>query len=142
MEFFKLKLIEKVGKVFASAMQGPKYDRYQFAEKWCASETCKAISEFDETLCSQAKSYILRIFETECDKNLPKCDLDSVFYEADMYWLGYLLTYWQFAYDISGKEILKKYNIRKTLDEYDTLHTLELRAAIKKIQEDNKNESD
>ena len=65
MEFFELKLIEKIGQVFSIAMHDRKYNRYQFIKKWCFSNTCQAVFDFDETLCSQAKSYILRTFEKE-----------------------------------------------------------------------------
>lgn len=65
MEFIELKLIEKVGNVFSIAMRDRKYNRYQFVKKWCSSETFQSLIEFDETLCSQAKSYILRMFEKE-----------------------------------------------------------------------------
>ncbi len=33
MEFFELKLIEKIGSVFASAMTERKYNRYQFIKQ-------------------------------------------------------------------------------------------------------------
>ena len=140
MEFFELKLIEKIGKVFACAMQEKRYNRYQFVQKWCSSETCQAIFEFDETLCSQAKSYILRTFENEYESDLPEIDDTSPFYEDDMYWLGYLLTYWHFSDGITGKEILEKYDVSKALDEYVVLHTLSIKAAMDKIREDDKNE--
>ena len=114
MEFFELKLIEKIGQVFSIAMHDRKYNRYQFIKKWCFSNTCQAVFDFDETLCSQAKSYI--------------------------YWFGYLITYWHFLYGISGKEIMQKYDVCKILDEFDPLHTLSIKAAIDKIREDDRNE--
>lgn len=140
MDFFELKLIEKIGNVFAYAMREKKYDRYQFIEMWCSSDTCEAIFDFDETICSQAQSYILRTFERECADHLPARDQDSPLYEDDMYWFGYLLTYWHFLDGTSGKDVLRLYDVRKILDEYDVLHTLSVKAAIDKIQEDDKNE--
>lgn len=140
MDFFELKLIEKIGNVFVCAMREKKYNRYQFIKKWCSSDTCQSISEFDETLCSQAKSYILRTFEKEYESNLPEIDNDSPLYEDDMYWFGYLLTYWHFLDGTSGKDVLKEYDVCKILDEYDVLHTLSIKAAIEKIREDDRNE--
>lgn len=140
MEFIELKLIEKIGNVFASAMTERKYNHYQFIKQWCASNTCQSVSEFDETLCSQAKSYILRTFEKEYESNLPEIDNDSPLYEEDMYWFGYLLTYWHFLDGTSGKDVLKEYDVCKILDEYDVLHTLSIKAAIEKIREDDRNE--
>lgn len=140
MDFFELKLIEKIANVFACAMREKKYNRYQFIEKWCSSDTCQSVFEFDETLCSQAKSYILRTFEKEYESNLPEKDNDSPLYEDDMYWFGYLLTYWYFLDGTSGKGVLKEYDVCKILDEYDVLHTLSIEAAIEKIREDDRNE--
>ena len=48
MEFFELKLIEKIGQVFSIAMHDRKYNRYQFIKKWCFSNTCHAVFDFDE----------------------------------------------------------------------------------------------
>lgn len=140
MDFFELKLIEKIGNVFVDAMQDRKYNRYQFLKKWCLSDTCEAVAAFDETLCSQAKSYILRTFETEYRDNLPETDEDSPLYAEDMYWFGYLVTYWYFFDGTTGRDILRKYNVDKILNEYDVLHTLSIKTAIKKIQEDDRNE--
>lgn len=138
MEFIELKLIEKIGNVFASAMTERKYNRYQFIKQWCASDTCQSVSEFDETLCSQAKSYILRTFEKECESNLPEIDNDSPLYEEDMFWFGYLLTYWHFLDGTSGKDVVKEYDVCKILDGYDVLHTLSIKVAIEKIREDDR----
>lgn len=149
MEFIELKLIEKIADIFARAMRERKYNRYQFLEKWCASETCQAVFDFDETLCSQAKSYILRTFEKEYENNLPDIDEDSPLYEDDMYWMGYVITYWYFMEElegieeskrITGKQMLKEYDMCKALDEYDVLHTISVKAAIRKIKEDDRRE--
>ena len=90
-------------------MQKRQYNRYQFILKWCSSETFQSILDFDETLCSQAKSYILRMFEKEYEDNLPDIDSDSPVYDDDMYWIGYLLTYWCFEENVSGKDIIEQY---------------------------------
>ena len=139
MDFFEIKLAEKIGNVFSTAMRERKFNRYQFIKKWCLSDTCNAVFDFDETLCSQAKSYILRTFEEEFEGNLPDTDDESPIYEDDAYWLGYILTYWHFSEGISGEQILKEYDVCKILDEYDILHTLSVKAAIEKIREDDKN---
>lgn len=119
-------------------MQKRQYNRYQFIPKWCSSETFQSILDFDETLCSQAKSYILRMFEKEYEDNLPDIDSDSPVYDDDMYWIGYLLTYWCFEENVSGKDIIEQYDVCKILDEFDVLHTLSIKSAIIKIREDDK----
>lgn len=138
MEFIELKLIEKIGNVFANAMTKRKYNRYQFIKMWCSSDTFQSLLDFDETLCSQAKSYILRSFEKEFAGRLPSIDNDSPLYEDDMYWFGYLISYWYFWDGTTGKSIAQQYNISKVLDEYEVLHTLSVVASIKKIREDDK----
>lgn len=139
-DFIELKLIEKIANIFAYAMKEKKYNRYHFLKKWCLSDTYQSILDFDETLCSQAKTYILRMFEKEYEGKLPDIDSDSPLYEDDMYWAGYLLTYWFFVDGTSGKSIMKQYDVCKMLDEYDVLHTLSVKAAISKIREDDRNE--
>ncbi len=134
--FFELKLSEKIGAVFSNAVKDKKYDPYEFAEKWCLSETCRAVFDFDETLVSQARSYILRVFESEISGSLPTTNEKDPLYSDDVYWFGYLITYWHFLEGITGEEIHARYNIRKMLDEYGVLHTLSVKAAIEKIKED------
>ena len=136
MDFCELKLSEKIGDVFSIAMRDRKYNRYQFLNKWCNSETCEAVFDFDETLVSQARSYILRVFEKEFEDNLPELDEDSSIYEDDLYWIGYLITYWHFYEGISGKEIWGKYDICRSLDSFDVLHSMSIKTAIEKIKED------
>lgn len=80
------------------------------------------------------------MFEKECGNELPDIDADSPLYEEDMYWFGYILTYWHFLEGISGKEVLETYDVCKVLDEFDVLHTLSVKAAIEKIREDDRNE--
>lgn len=138
MGFFELCLAEKIGEIFTIAMQERKYNRYQFIKKWCSSDTCQSVLEFDETLCSQARSYILRMFERECGDELPDMDDDSPLYGEDMYWAGYIMTYWYFMDGTTGKDIMKEYDMCKALDEYDVLHTLSVKAAISKIREDDR----
>lgn len=138
MDFFTLKLIEKIGAVFALAMAEKQYDRYQFLKKWCASETCEAIADFDETICSQGRLYILENFEIEYKDDLPDIDSASALYEEDMFWFGYLLTYWHFLDGTTGKEVLRRYDVCRILDGYDVLHTLSIPLAIENIKEDDR----
>ncbi len=136
MEFINLKLIEKIGNVLASAVSERKYNRYELIKMWLNSETYQLTVEFDVSICSQAKSYILRTFEQEYNGALPSIDKESPLYKDDVYWLGYITAYWFFIDGTTGKEILKKYDVEKILDEFDVLHSLSVKTAISKIKED------
>lgn len=135
-DFIELKLIEKIGNVLSYAVSIKKYNRYELIEKWLGSETYLLTVEFDVSLCSQAKTHILRTFERECGNNLPTIDENSPLYADDVYWFGYVMAYWFFTDGTTGNEILQKYNVRKVLDEFDVLHTLSVKASIEKIKED------
>lgn len=136
MEFINLKLIEKIGNVLADAVSERKYNRYELIKMWLNSETYQLTVEFDVSICSQAKSFILRTFEKECNGALPSVDEDSPLYRDDVYWFGYITAYWFFTDGTTGREILEKYDVEKILDEFDALHSLSVKTAISKIKED------
>lgn len=136
MDFIELKLIEKIGNVLSCAVCERKYNRYELVKMWLGSETYRLTVEFDVSICSQAKSYILRTFEQELQDRLPLKDNDSPLYKDDVYWFGYITAYWFFLDGTTGREILEKYNVEKILDEFDVLHTVSVKTAISKIKED------
>ena len=85
MDFIELKLIEKIGNVLSCAVCERKYNRYELVKMWLGSETYRLTVEFDVSICSQAKSYILRTFEQEVQDRLPLKDNDSPLYKDDVY---------------------------------------------------------
>lgn len=136
LDFFELKLSEKIGRMLSYAVTVKKYNRYELVEKWLGSETYMQTVLFDISLASQAKTYILNAFEQELAGDLPRKDDESPAYADDVFWFGYLMAYWYFSDGTAGKEILQEINVRKVLDEYQPLHTLSVKAAIAKIKED------
>ena len=140
--FFDLKLSEKIGLVFEIAVVEKGYDPYDFAVKWCVSETCENVFDWDETLVSQSRYYILQIFEKEYENDLPQKNEKGYLYADNMFWFGYIITYWHFLEGISGKEIVENFNVCKIIDEYDVLHTVSVKLAIELIKEDDRNEID
>lgn len=52
------------------------------------------------------------------------------------FWFGYLITYWCFNYDVSGKHLLRYYDITKILYGFEVYHSLNIEYAIDKIKED------
>ncbi len=135
MDFFNLMLAEKIGKVLAMAVSERKYNRYDLIKKWLLSKTYADTIDFAVHLCSQAKGYILTIFEEEYSDNLPSIDEDSPYYEDDLYWFGYTMAYWYFLDRTTGQEIVDKIDINNVLDNYEILHTLDVKHAIDKIKE-------
>lgn len=136
MELINLALIEKIGKLLAYAVSEKKYNRYELIQKWLASDTYEEVINFSIHLCSQSKTYILTAFEQEIKNDLPHIDDDSPLYENDLYWFGYTAAYWFFTDGTTGKDLLAKIDVKKMLDEYETLHTLSIKHAIAKIRED------
>lgn len=131
-------LCNKVGKMFELAAQNLSCYELSFCEAWLQSDISKQIQELEETLICQSKTYFLNSFNKSI--SLPshegyKMDSDS------MYWIGYLLTYWMFIEDVEGEFILKKYNLKAVLEQYDVLHTMSIKSAIKTIKNDYSNKS-
>lgn len=136
MDFFDRMLSEKIGKVLSAAVSKRKYSRYELIRKWLLSETYADTVDLAVHLCSQARGYILSEFEAEYKDDLPSIDDDSIYYEDDLYWFGYITAYWYFLDGTTGREIVNKYDINRILDHYDILHTISVQHAIDKIKED------
>ena len=62
-------------------------------------------------------------------------DLPSINDDA-LHWIGYLMTYWCFYFKITPSYLLEHYDIASIANAYPTLHTLSIKMAISKIQED------
>ena len=142
MDFFELKLTEKVAKVLEQLLLTRKYNRYELVERWLASKTYDLTIHFDVGLASQARTHIMRTFEKELGNNLPRVDEASEeqlkYYAETVYWMGYVTAYWFFMDGTTGTDILNTIDIRKTVNEVDVLHTLSVKTAIRKIKEDNR----
>lgn len=136
MELINLALIEKNRQITRICCFRKKYNRYELIQKWLASDTYEEVINFSVHLCSQLKTYILEAFENEVKDDMPCIDDDSPLYDDDLYWFGYTAAYWFFTDGTTGKDLLKKINVNKMLDEYETLHTLSIKHAIDKIRED------
>ncbi len=81
----------------------------------------------------QSKNYLFNSFKQEL--NVPVHE-DYEMDQNAMYWIGYLLTYWMFMDDIDGEEIIEQYALKTILEQYDVLHTMSVKAAIKTIKND------
>ena len=126
-------LCNKIGKMFEHATSKLHCYELSFCKEWLHSDLLKEILVLEETLIYQSKNYLFNSFQKEL--NVPLHEN----YEMDkdaMYWIGYLLTYWMFMDDIDGSTIVKKYDLKAILEQYDVLHTMSVKAAIKTIKKD------
>lgn len=126
-------LCNKIGKMFQLAASKCCYSEISFCKEWLRSNLNKQILDLDETLICQSKNYIFNSFKQEL--NIPK-HKDYLMDQNAMYWIGYLFTYWAFMDEVDGEFILQKYDIKAILEQFDVLHTMSVKAAIKTIKKD------
>lgn len=100
------------------------------------SETFQSIIDFETSICTQSALYIFHAFEREMKSCCPQYDEDGDLYEDDLFWFGYITAYWCIEKNITGKDIVDKINIDGMLDNYEILHTISVKSAIKKIEEE------
>ena len=135
MHFVELKLCEKVGNVLEEC-NSVYQDSLQLLLIWLDSETFERIIDGDVALCSQAKSYIVRVFINENKSRLELIRSKKVMSKETMFWMGYLITYWCIEYQENPRNILKEYDIESMIYSYEVLHSLSVKSAIEKIKED------
>lgn len=126
-------LCNKIGKMFEMAASRLQCYELSFCKTWLVSDLNKQIIALEESLIYQSKQYLFNSFKQELKVSLQeeyKMDANA------MYWLGYLLTYWMFMDDIDGETIIKNYSLKVILEQYDVLHTMSIKAAIKTIKSD------
>lgn len=126
-------LCNKIGKMFEIAASELHCYELSFCKAWLCSDLIKEIIGLEEALLYQSKNYLFNSFKQELSIPVHKD------YEMDqdaMYWIGYLLTYWMFMDGLDGEYIIKKYDLKTILEQYDVLHTMSIKAAIKTIKKD------
>lgn len=122
-----------VGKAFALAAEQLSCYEVSFCKAWLTSETCRAIASFDETIACQSGTYLLNTFKSNADIPIHQgYRMD----EKVMFWIGYTLTYWMYMSGIDGTEIAERYDLAEILSQYEVLHTMSVKAAIKTIEKD------
>lgn len=126
-------LCNKIGKMFELVALKLCYYEVSFCKEWLRSDLNKQIIALEETLICQSSNYLFNSF---C-QNLGLPEHKGYKMDKDvMYWVGYLFTYWMFTEEIDGDFIIKKYNLKAILEQYDVLHTMSMKAAIKTIKKD------
>lgn len=137
MDFFNLKLSEKVGNIFEYAVTKQGVDFYTFTNYWVESDTFLALLEWDVTLVSQAPTYIYAKFldEMQAAGKILKHSFCEEFPEC-IHWVGYVLTYWCLRDDITWKELQTKCDISHIIENCFVYHTIGVNTAIDMIQEE------
>jgi len=111
-------LIDSMANVFALACRRH-YDLHVFTKLFLNSDTYNDFYD-DFSLNCQSVNYVLNRFMSELGVELPKSETDET--EAG-YWVGWILGHWQFDKGLSGRDILKGYDIDYIIDSYPCYHT-------------------
>lgn len=94
------------------------WDSYKFIRRWMNSDVRSCLDHDDPAFSSQSRYYLLEVFEE--DNSMESGET----YDIDMmHWLGYLYSYWHYAYEVMSKEILAMITPEDILKNYDVLHT-------------------
>lgn len=56
--------------------------------------------------------------------------------DAVLYWFRYLAAYWCFDYELEPGHIAQNYDIEKTINAYEVLHSVSVKASIRIIMEE------
>ena len=125
-DFRQVICCNKVAKLFEII----KYDISQFIEAWLQSEVNRQIIEYEPAVVSQGVLYWKELFSEE----YPNMSIKEGTANPDAkFWIGYILTYMQYTYHLTGEEIWNRYNILDALDMYDVLHTQSSKIACEDI---------
>lgn len=135
MPFVELKLCEKVGKILIEANKLYQGEALRLLTAWLESVIFSEIIAGNEVYCSQARTYVARCFVKE-KFDMPS-QTEGVGIDDDvLYWFGYLVSYWCFAFQVEPKHIAENFNIEKIVNAYEALHSISVKAAIEKITEE------
>lgn len=133
-DFYQKAIARKVGNTFRLAAEEG-YAPLAFCDYWLHSDVARRLWDENPRDVAEWALYqleSLRLELSENGKQLPTGKGEP--FPEEMYWLGYLLTYWGFAEEISGPELAEKYEMDWILSQYDTLHTVSIEYAIETIK--------
>ena len=96
-----------------------------FIKAWLQSDTAYRIYTKDFNEIAQSPVYIFNSFMLESDFNVKTEDN----YDDILYWVGYMVTYMEFLFELSPADLWSKYDLIGFASAYDTLHTLTTKRA-------------
>lgn len=135
MPFVELKLCEKIGKILIEAKKMYHGEALTLLIAWLKSDVFSEIIAGNEVYCSQAKTYVARCFVEEKFGMLSQTEAVEIDDDV-LYWFGYLVSYWCFAYQVEPEHIAENYDIEKIVNAYEVLHSVSVKTAIRKITEE------
>lgn len=53
-----------------------------------------------------------------------------------LYWVGYLLRYWCYTYEINSKQLIQKINLKKIIERYYIYHSMDPALSVQTIMEE------
>ena len=124
-DFRQIICCNKVARLFEAI----DYDEIQFIKDWLHSEVNRQIIELEPAVISQGILYWKECFSEE----YPLRKEDRKIIPDAMFWLGYILTYMQYSYSMTGVELWDRYDIIEVLKFYDVLHTQSSKIASEDI---------
>ncbi len=129
--FYDKIVCNTVGKMFELAAEQMSCYETTFCEAWLKSGICNTLLEREPTTICQSKVYFLNSLKKEAgliSRGEHKMDPEV------MYWAGYTFTYWMYIKNINGSDIVKLYDLAEILSQYEILHTMSVKAAVKTIE--------
>ncbi|MCM1127363.1 MAG: hypothetical protein NC429_12945 [Lachnospiraceae bacterium] len=135
MPFVELKLCEKIGKILIEAKKLYHGETLTLLTAWLRSYVFSEMILGNEVFCSQAKTYVARCFVEEKFGILSQTEAAEIDNDV-LYWFGYLVSYWCFAYQLEPGNIAENYDIEKIVNAYEALHSVSVKTAIRIITEE------
>lgn len=124
-------VVENQGRLFdLYAQEYPDKDTEDFIETYMRSKTRKYIDESQAYVNTMNARELLDYF-FNTDKYIKKSGKAMGGFMPD--WIGEFYAYYQWYYDISSEEVLKKVPLKFLEKAYYGLHDLELELAVKKV---------
>ena len=139
-DLYHTDIVMGMGDVFDYAVDICDYNLADFTNKFLASKTFDEFLRNDSLNC-QSPLYVidefLRLSGVEV-KKLESNEKKLSKYESlkTAYWLGNILCTWGIVDEISGKDILKKYDIEMIIIDYERLHVTSMSLAIDQIKKE------
>ena len=131
--FFQKAIARKIGNTFKLATNEG-YDVVEFTHAWLCSEVAERIFQENAIDVAQWANYQLDSLMIELEEKGMTISKSKKSFPDEMYWVGYLLTYWEFMDHVPGKE-LNSCDVVWLINQYDTLHTTSVEYAISEIKE-------
>lgn len=126
-------VVENQGKLFDFvALSYPNYDTKDFITCYMTSKTRKAIDEGKAYVNTMSYKELLEYFLESDGYSLKEGKALEGFLPE---WIGEFYAYYQWYYNISSSELVKKVSLDFLKKAYPGLHDLDLELAVKKVGE-------